>query len=221
MYRYRGGVTAILFVAIVFLQPALAQAEQVFEQKNSQKITIEPALQEVVIDQEQRKTVLIVLENTTSVGQRYTIRLGDFGSLDESGGVAFLGSGDPRDYQDATWMEAGVNDIVVAPGSKSQLDVTIKNDDNFSPGGHYGAVLFERAALEGDAPSDVTEVAINQVFSALIYVRKIGGEIFALSLVNHDYRKSFWRLPEMVTLRFENTGNVHAVPRGTVRISQT
>ncbi len=219
MYRYRGGVTAILFVAIVFLQPALAQAEQVFEQKNSQKITIEPALQEVVIDQEQRKTVPIVLENTTSVGQRYTIRLVDFGSLDESGGVAFLGSGDPRDYQDATWMEAGVNDIVVAPGSKSQLDVTIKNDDNFSPGGHYGAVLFERAALEGDAPGDVTEVAINQVFSALIYVRKIGGEIFALSLVNHDYRKSFWRLPEMVTLRFENTGNVHAVPRGTVRIS--
>ena len=219
MYRYRGGVIAILFVAIVFLQPALAQAEQVFEQKNSQKVTVEPALQEVVINTEERMTVPIVLENTTAIGQRYTLRLVDFGSLDESGGVAFLGSGDPRDYQDATWMETGVNDIVVAPNSKSQLDVTVKNDDNFTPGGHYGAVLFERADLPGDPEKDTTEVAINQVFSALVYVRKVGGEIFSLSLIDREYRQSLWRLPDTITLRFENTGNVHAVPRGTVRIS--
>lgn len=221
MSRYLGGVLILLLIALaVVFKPALAQAEQVFEQKReSQRVIVEPALQEVVVENEARVDASVILENTTSSGQRYTIRLVDFGSLDESGGVAFLGSGDPRDYQDATWMETGVNDIVVPPNAKAKLDIIIKNDENFSPGGHYGAVLFEKAALEGDAAVDKTEVAINQVFSALVYVRKVGGEVFALDFLDHEYRKNFWRLPETVALRFANNGNVHMIPRGTIRIS--
>lgn len=221
MSRYLGRVGILFLIATaITLKPVLAQAEQVFEQKgDSQKVIVEPALQEVVVEKEARVDAAIVLENTTTVGQRFTVRLVDFGTLDESGGVAFLGSGDPRDYQDATWMETGVNDIVVPPTSKAKLDIVIKNDENLSPGGHYGAVLFEKAVLEGDADPDKTQVAINQVFSALVYVRKVGGEVFAIEFLDQEYRTDSWRLPETATLRFANTGNVHVVPRGTLRIS--
>ncbi len=213
-----GIVVSLLSISCVLTQPALAQTEQVFEQKNTEKVTLEPALQEVVIENEPRTTVPIVLENTSSVEQRFNLRVVDFGSLDESGGVAFLGSGDPREYEAAKWMEIPVTDILVAPQSKTRVDVTIKNDDTFSPGGHYGAVLFENDTPATDS-GDETRIAVRQVFSALVYVRKVGGEVFSFRLEGKEYRKQLWRLPETVNLRFTNEGNVHVIPRGTVRIS--
>jgi hypothetical protein len=213
-----GIVFSLLSISFVLSKPALAQTEQVFEQKNIEKVTLEPALQEVVIENEARTTVPIVLENTSSVEQRFNLRVVDFGSLDESGGVAFLGSGDPREYEAAKWMEIPVTDILVAPQSKTRVDVTIKNDDTFSPGGHYGAVLFENDTPDSHA-EDKTRIAVRQVFSALVYVRKVGGEVFSFRLESKEYRKQLWRLPETVNLRFTNEGNVHVIPRGTVRIS--
>ncbi len=211
-------VVSLLSISFVLIQPALAQTEQVFEQKNRELVTLEPALQEVIIENEARTTVPIVLENTSSVEQRFNLRVVDFGSLDESGGVAFLGSGDPREYEAAKWMEIPVKDILVAPQSKTRVDVTIKNDDTFSPGGHYGAVLFENDTPDTNA-DDKTRIAVRQVFSALVYVRKVGGEVFSFRLEGKEYRKQLWRLPETVNLRFTNEGNVHVIPRGTVRIS--
>jgi hypothetical protein len=219
MKWFQGRIALSLLIAtLVIIKPALAQTEQVFEQKNTAKVTLEPALQEVVIENEARTTVPIVLENTSSVEQRFNLRVVDFGSLDESGGVAFLGSGDPREYEAAKWLEIPVNDILVAPQSKTKVDVTIKNEDTFSPGGHYGAVLFENDTPD-TSTSDEPRIAIRQVFSALVYVRKVGGEVFSFRLEGKDYRKDFWRLPETASLRFANEGNVHVIPRGTVRIS--
>ena len=213
-----GIVLSLLSISLVPVKPALAQTEQVFEQKNTEKITLEPALQEVVIANDARTTVPIVLENTSSVEQRFNLRVVDFGSLDESGGVAFLGSGDPREYEAAKWMEIPVTDILVAPQSQTRVDVTIKNDDTFSPGGHYGAVLFENDTPDTGA-ADTARIAVRQVFSALVYVRKVGGEVFSFRLESKEYRTQLWRLPETVSLRFTNEGNVHVIPRGTVRIS--
>jgi len=219
MKWFQGGIFFFLLsIFLIVSEPALAQDEQVFEQKNTQKMTLEPALQEVVIENEPRATASIVLENTASVEQRFNIRLVDFGSLDESGGVAFLGSGDPREYDVAKWMEVPVTDILVAPNSKTRLDVIIKNDDTLSPGGHYGAVLFENNTPDNNT-DEKPRIAVRQVFSALIYLRKVGGEVFSFHLENKEYRKDFWRLPEIMSIRFANEGNVHVVPRGTVRIS--
>jgi hypothetical protein len=47
----------------------------------------------------------------------------------------------------------------------------------------------------------------------------VGGEVFSFRLEDKEYRTDFWRLPERIGVRFSNDGNVHVIPRGTVRIS--
>jgi hypothetical protein len=51
-----------------------------------------------------------------------------------------------------------------------------------------------------------------------VFVKKIGGEINGLGLKGSEFSRNVVRLPEKVRLRFQNSGNVHVVPRGIVTI---
>ena len=199
-------------------KPSFALEEKVFEQKNSQKITVEPALQEVVLEDQVEVPITIELENTADIAQSFILKAVDFGTLDESGGVAFLGTGDPRDYDVASWLSIPVNEILVPPASKTKLTVTVTNSGKLTPGGHYGALLFENSTPNETGEGD-PYIAVRQVFSSLIYMRKVGGEIFSLSLDEFSYPKSAFLLPKITSVRFTNDGNTHVVPRGSIRVT--
>lgn len=200
------------------LKPSFALEEKVFEQKNLQKVTIEPALQEVVLGDQAEIPLTIELENTAPTAQKFTLKAVDFGTLDESGGVAFLGAGDPRDYDVASWLSIPVNEVLVPPASKTKFTVTVTNSGKLAPGGHYGALLFENSNPDNPDETD-PHIAIHQVFSSLIYMRKVGGEIFSLKLDALEYRRNVFVLPVFTDMHFTNDGNTHVVPRGTVRIT--
>ena len=199
-------------------KPSFALEDTVFEQKNLQKSTIEPALQEVILEEQVEIPITIELENTADIAQSFLLKAVDFGTLDESGGVAFLGTGDPRDYDVASWLSIPVSEILVPPASKTKLTVMVTNSGKLAPGGHYGALLFENStpneAGEGDP-----YIAVRQVFSSLIYMRKVGGEIFSLKLDEFSYPKNAFFLPKTTSIRFTNDGNTHVVPRGSIRVT--
>jgi hypothetical protein len=210
-------IIAIVSVWGLSAKPSFALEEKVFEKKNTEKVTLEPALQEVVLSDQVEVPVTLILENTSSNAESFRLKAVDFGTLDESGGVAFLGTGDPREYDVASWLSLPVEEILVAPESKTKITLTVTNSGKLAPGGHYGAVLFENSSL--NTTPDSSRIAVEQVFSALIYMRKVGGEMFALELNEIVYAKSKIKLPENVSLRFTNTGNTHVVPRGSIRIT--
>jgi hypothetical protein len=199
-------------------KPSFALEEKVFEQKNLQKITVEPALQEVVLEDQVEVPLTIELENTADIAQSFILKAVDFGTLDESGGVAFLGTGDPRDYDVASWLSIPVNEILVPPTSKTKLTVMVTNSGKLSPGGHYGALLFENSTPNETGEGD-PYIAVRQVFSSLIYMRKVGGEIFSLKLDEFSYPKNVFFLPITTSNRFTNDGNTHVVPRGSIRVT--
>lgn len=180
---------------------------------------VTPMIQEITLDEGERsKTSLVTVNNETEELATFELSVIDFGSLDESGGVAFLGAtGDlEQKYALASWMQPEANEVTLGPGETRAIKVQIENRDNLSPGGHYGALIFRNVST---TRSDVPNVAVNQVFSSLILVKKTGGAKYGLELasLSHPSPKPFFE--RLVTPRFRNSGNVHVVPRGEVRVT--
>jgi hypothetical protein len=183
-------------------------------------VTIEPAFQEVVIKpQDKSKEFEFKLTNHTSTNQTFNLGVVDFGTLDETGGVAFIGLTDPvTDYKYglASWMKLSEDRVSVEPEQTESIIVTIDNRESLSPGGHYGAILVRPDSPEDQVGGD--QVGISQVASALVFVKKTGGEIYQLQLKSVKNKHSLFSIDQKVGIEFLNTGNVHLVPRGIAQI---
>lgn len=182
-------------------------------------LSIEPVFQSVSFSDEVAETdFLVTLTNTTSESLTLRPSVVDFGSLDESGGVAFLGSADSleRKYGLASWMLLEKDVIFLDPGEKEQLRVVIENRDSLSPGGHYGAVLFQ-IGTDGTR-NDENLVSVSQSVSMLVFAQKKGGERYNIELKEVPLSSNPVLIPTQIRLRFQNGGNVHVVPRGIVTL---
>lgn len=183
-----------------------------------QGIGITPAIEELVLEEGQESVELkIAVMNSTDADVLLGVSTLDFGALDDSGGIAFLGRTEqevlPRGL--SQWMRLDKESVRLEPGQTDEVTLTIQNSTDLSPGGHYGAVVV---ASESDNPSDSDSVAMQPAASTLVLLKKRGGENFSLELESQKTNNSFVRLPKSTEIRFKNTGNVHVVPRGTVEL---
>lgn len=159
----------------------------------------------------------VSLENQSSQEQTFRFKAVDFGSLDASGGVAFLGaSGDQRQYALAEWLAFPQSEIILVPGERKSFQAIIENKEDLSPGGHYGALVFE--SILPSQGGDENRVAVNQVFSSLIFLKKEGGEIYGARFEGVSLPKSLLHLPREFDFSLSNTGNIHIVPRGKASV---
>lgn len=186
--------------------------------KKAGGITISPAFQDIVVGPNMAgQTYEFLVTNNTSEPYEFSISSVDFGSLDESGGVLFSGQSQRLlnyKYGLSQWVTLQQDRIVVEPKTTAKVPVTIENKESLTPGGHYGAILVS-PTRSGERP---TKVEINQVLTSLLFVKKQGGEIYRLGLVNYETKAQWLSLPGATELRFQNAGNVHVVPRGTVTV---
>jgi hypothetical protein len=186
-------------------------------------LSVGPAFQEVVLGEgDLERAFSMKVSNTTGSVVALRLSVVDFGTLDESGGVAFLGAQDgfTDAYGLASWMRLESDALALGPGESQAVRVTVENRESLSPGGHYGAVVFHTEKT-GDEPASRAgaTVAMDQAFSSLVFVRKTGGETYGLELKEAEASPGLFRLPAKVRLRFRNQGNVHAVPRGLVTVT--
>jgi hypothetical protein len=176
-------------------------------------------MQEVSLEEgETSETYVASVTNETESLATFELSVIDFGSLDESGGVAFLGATGElgEKYTLASWMQPEASEVTIASGETRSIRVRIENRESLAPGGHYGALIFKNVSA---IRSDTSSVAINQILSSLVLVKKTGGARYGLelaSLEHPDPRPFFERL---VIPRFRNPGNVHVIPRGEVRVT--
>ena len=181
-------------------------------------IGVSPGIKEITLaENESRTSFEVTVSNTTESPIDFRLSTIDFGALDESGGIAFLGrSGqEAYAYSLSEWMELDKTELTVTPNSSEAVKVTIQNNDALRPGGHYGAVLVT-SRQDGQLSSE--SVATLPGASTLVLLKKTGGETYDLTLDNVKTNTSLLRVPNSAELRFENTGNVHVVPRGTIQL---
>jgi hypothetical protein len=196
-----------------FLPARLALAD-------SQGFIVSPAFQSVILTTGQAQAQYsLQLTNTTPNDQDFRLSVVDFGSLDDSGGVAFLGAPTSElehRYGLAAWMSLSTNTVYIAAGKSVQVSVTIANRASLAPGGHYGAILATAVTDTGKDMASDPRVNFRQVLSSLVLLTKDGGINAELKLTGQTVNHSGLRMPSSAAQRFQNTGNVHLVPRGTV-----
>lgn len=200
-----------LWISSILMIPIAAEAAA---------ITVSPAFQDILLPGAvSSKDVSVTFSNQSSSAQTYRLSAVDFGSLDESGGVAFLGvpnSELEHRYGLVSWITLEKDQIFLPPAGSAKVTVHIDNRASLAPGGHYAAILATSTG-EPDATQDKTKVNLRQIIASLLLVRKEGGAEIGLNAAGITLgAHGLYNLPKLVTLRFQNPGNVHVVPRGTV-----
>lgn len=203
-----------IFLIIVFYILALREVGAM-----TPGVYLSPPFKDIKIEGKNKESSFeMLVGNNSPMAQVIELSVVDFGSLDESGGVAFLATREPgevKKYALASWISLQKNRLNLAPGTKETVKITIINKDSLSPGGHYGAVL---ATVKTDDTTVGDMVGINQSLSSLIYVLKKGGEIYNLSLKGMTVPRSWFSLGSEVETKFQNSGNVHVVPKGYLSV---
>lgn len=182
-------------------------------------ITLSPAIVNIELAPYQQKaTFKIHIENNQTTAVSLTTASLDFKSLNETGGVAFIGANANQlqhKYGLANWLSFPAQALNLKPGQSQSVDVEVDNRTDLSPGGHYAAVLFNNAANSG---AKNNKVSLNQVVATLVFLKKTGGESYALQLQDPKLSASYFNLPTNIGLRIKNIGNTQTVTRGTVYI---
>lgn len=127
----------------------------------------------------------------------------------------------PTDGGDSTglarWISVSSEPVTIEPGQRGNVEFSINVPrDNAQPGGHYGAIVLSEAPPAGGG-----DISIASQIGALILLR-VDGEISEMASVAEFgfAKKALWyeHLPVDFFLRFENYGNTHLRPSGTLVI---
>jgi hypothetical protein len=183
--------------------------------------TVTPAFQTITLDAHGNADLSIDLANHTANDQSFQLSVADFGTLNESGGVAFLGTPArelDHPYGLVSWLQLDQNVVFVPAGKVVTLKASVENRDSLAPGGHYGAILATAVTDSGKFKSVSPQVGLRAVLSSLILVTKSGGAAPELNLLSEDSTHNLFALPSTLDQRFQDAGNVHVVPRGTTTI---
>lgn len=210
-------IISILVIFLSLWSPIAARAGE-------GALSVSPIFTDITIgESESSQDFFLTVANTTAEPVVLRLSLLDFGSLDESGGIAFLGkntSGVNR-YALASWITPEKDVVTLLPGAEEKLKLTIENRESLSPGGHYGAVLFSIESENGRSRTPDSNVFVDSNFSTLIFAKKEGGAIRELILKEErvDEYSLLSGLPQKMATRFQNSGNVDLIPRGRIVLS--
>lgn len=205
----------LLIVSILFL--VLTQVASAQERG----IRISPALLDIVLDEtEDEKQIQVTIENLTNNTVQLALSAIDFRQANETGGIDFSGV-DSQDYSYslASFISFETSSVTIEKGSSETVTIKVMNRPDLSPGGHYAAIVGHQVMnLVDEADRTAT---VRPAVSSLVLLRKTGGEVFSISLLETNWPKTimFGFPNRQLELLFQNEGNVHLIPYGTVTIS--
>lgn len=220
LWALRRLLSFLFGVSLLIASFGLARAQT--PSSNHPKISITPAIKDLDLKTGQTEaSYKITIQNKASVPLKFTFKAIDFKSLDETGGLAFIGpvAKTPYKYGLAKWIKLNVADLTIPAGQQNSVNVVVQNLPDLAPGGHYAAVLIEANEVKTGTGTSA-QVSLHQILSSSLFLRKIGGERYDLSLKSFRFSHHFWKLPGSVDLRLYNNGNMFVVPRGHVMLNQ-
>lgn len=118
----------------------------------------------------------------------------------------------------AEWISVPEGPHVVLPEKTKDIPILIEFPEDAPPGGHYAAVLITTKPPESSP--EALAVRTSQAVTALVFARIEGDVEESGSIREFRVEHTFVQTPEAeFSLRFENKGNVHLQPRGTITIT--
>lgn len=117
----------------------------------------------------------------------------------------------------ASWIEVEKGPLTIEPGERIEVIVTINPPKTAEPGGHYAGVFFTE-----NNPNETTGNAVGVTKGVgVLLLAKVAGEIKESGAIVDfvtDAQK-YSHLPVQFSVRYQNTGNVHIRPSGSITIT--
>lgn len=199
-------VLAGFLVALALLLPAApvhAQRDDLLD-----RVAVDVGLVEVRARPGTAAIDRIKLINKTAEQQKLSVFVEDLG-VDADGDILAVGRGTGQSSA-AAWITTDPATVTVAPSGSSPVAIKINVPAGTKPGGYYASVTFDDE--NGRAPEN------RIVHSILIRVDGAGAQA-SVQLTSVSLPTiSLAGRPEVRAV-VENTGNVHAIGGGTIRIS--
>lgn len=198
-------ITVSFFYLSVFSQASAAK----------ENVLLSPAYQEVTFaEKDAEKTIHFKLFNNTRKTFEFELNPVNFAPQGENGGLKFFEAENSSYlFSLASYMQLESPKVQLEPGEKKDIPVNIINRQDLSPGGHYAALIVRQMPV--GEKTQVTEAV-----SALIFLKKTGGERYNLSLKDVSWPSSFitFYFPKQSSVIFQNEGNIHVVPYGQAEV---
>lgn len=212
-----GKCISILLITLGFYLTTVGFAPRIQAQSKN-VLEVNPAYLDVTLGKNvARKTIEITYINKSDHPVALELFPIDFNQSDDSGAYGFLGqNAGSYSYSLSSFLSFESNRIDLDPGQKHVFTVVIQNRPDLSPGGHYAAVVARE--IQDKHPSSAAAVA--PAVSTMIFLSKEGGERYNLSLKDMDWPQLPIALfyPSQIQLTFQNDGNVHVTPYGTITV---
>ena len=181
----------------------------------SRALTLTPTSKEVTLTPGQKSPVTIELKNETQKALELTAEVVNFTAKGENGEPEFDFNATPIDL--ATWIEVNPGPFTVAAGATQSVDVVINTPATATAGGYYAAVFFN----EFTAAEEPSQVNIESKLGTLFLATVKGSYAESAKIATFqtkDGKTNYSGGPVAFKLRFQNTGDVHLNPSGTVTI---
>ncbi|MEK7645457.1 MAG: hypothetical protein AAB391_04050 [Patescibacteria group bacterium] len=225
-------ISALIFLpliatAVFFSVPFLAEAAVSPFQISAVNVepvgdfVLEPGKIDVYLEPGETVTRTIFVTNRNPRKINFRIETEDIeGNRDPINPVTLLGEAKgPYPFKDA--LLPAVTEFELDFGQKIAIPIQIKIPLNASPGGHYAAVIISNAPSK--LQKDVGGARVISRLGALFFVRVKGevkeeGQLKEVRIAGPQqlfYEKG----PSTFEVLFENTGTVHLVPYGRLRVT--
>jgi hypothetical protein len=202
----------VALIMLVLPVPLFAQ------ESGSLSITLTPPLFQVTQAPGGAWSSVLRVVNTNKFDLVVTATVQDFRPDGESGNALLGSTGSPEDtHLMSGWFTIPEGEIVVPRGSTGEIPFTLSVPINADPGGHYAAVVVATRPGEVGGGSGA---GISTAVTSLFFLR-VPGEVIEEGAIRDFYAEDrFLQNAEArFALRFENTGNVHLVPEGSIIIT--
>ncbi len=221
MYKLSRGVGLLLVIAVVLL-PSVARAQQIA----GQGLEISPPLFNLKANPGQVLRTEFRIRNVTDQPLLAKAQYNDFVAGDkEDGNPRILldsSSEDPSPYTIKGWIST-IGEVIIRPNEQKTIQVTISVPKDASPGGHYGVIRFTGTTPEVDSSSVTLSASVGTLMLITVSgdVQDNANILELFTSQNNKKRSLFEYGPITITTRFENKGNVHEQPSGTVAVFNT
>ncbi|MDB5179631.1 MAG: exported protein of unknown function [Candidatus Saccharibacteria bacterium] len=210
-----GVMVAIFVPAILLHSPTFAQSADA-----ANGLQISPALVQLNGEAGKSYNVELKVLNVTGSDLSFKTAVNDFAAKDETGTPSILlDEAAPTPTSIQTWVTS-IPDFSLKAHETKTIIAVITIPVSAEPGGHYGVIRFS-----GTSPTlNGTGVGLSASAGTLFLVRVAGTVTEKLTLAtfeataNSKQSALFEYGPITFVTRFQNTGNVHVQPTGTILI---
>ena len=208
----------LLLSALFALSAPFARADS-----GGLSVTVTPPLIQLSIGPGESWTSVLKVVNNNDYDVTYYTQVVDMQADGEEGRSKFIPLiNEPQDaaYQSfalARWIQLSPDPILIRAGETGSIPFTVTIPQNAEPGGHYAAILVGTQPGSFNQPNNLMKVS--SFVSSLIFVNIKGDVVESGRIREFSTAKSLYQTPSVdFTVRFENTGNTHVHPQGSVTI---